>query len=143
MCTTLLNHYSLTGTKVSDFIYYCLYRRLNLLIAIMGDSYEKVKESERVEAIRERAQIIVEHEKRFPRSHQYHRFMHYLEAVDSTGSSAKVVWEGITMRLARMITTETDRLDSDLAAVKGELVEVKGKLVEVNGKLDLILEGLK
>ena len=32
--------------------------RLNLLIAIMGDSYEKVKEGERVEAIRERARIV-------------------------------------------------------------------------------------
>ena len=35
---------------------------LNLLIAIMSDSYEKVKESERVEALRERARIIVEAE---------------------------------------------------------------------------------
>ena len=52
--------------------------RLNLLIAIMGDSYEKVKESEHVEAIRERARIIVEEEKRFPKSHRYHRFMHFV-----------------------------------------------------------------
>ena len=58
--------------------------RLNLLIAIMADSYEKVKESERVEAVRERARIIVESEKRFPKSHRYYRFMHFVEAVDST-----------------------------------------------------------
>ena len=36
----------------------------------MGDSYEKVKESERVEAFRERARIIVETEKRFPQNYQ-------------------------------------------------------------------------
>ena len=57
------------------FVPWC---RLNLLIAIMGDSYEKVKESERVEAIRERAMIIVEEEKRFPKSHRYHNFMHFV-----------------------------------------------------------------
>ena len=31
---------------------------LNLLIAIMGDSYEMVKENERLEGLRERAKII-------------------------------------------------------------------------------------
>jgi hypothetical protein len=35
---------------------------LNLLIAIMGDSYEKVKESEVVEARRLRAQTIIDEE---------------------------------------------------------------------------------
>ena len=32
---------------------------MNLLIAIMGDSYEKVKETERVQALHERAKMIV------------------------------------------------------------------------------------
>ena len=45
--------------------------RMNLLIAIMGDSYEKVKESERVQALRERAQIIVEAERTNPSWHTY------------------------------------------------------------------------
>merc|ERR1712127_99097 len=39
---------------------------LNLLIAIMSDSYEKVKESERVQALRERARIIMESELTHP-----------------------------------------------------------------------------
>jgi hypothetical protein len=35
---------------------------LNLIIAIMGDSYEKVKENETVEALHERAKVIVDME---------------------------------------------------------------------------------
>merc|ERR1712185_891874 len=58
---------------------------LNLLIAIMGDSYEKVKESERVEALRERAQIIVEAERTHPNRQNYHEYMHVVEAADSSG----------------------------------------------------------
>merc|ERR1712185_25088 len=71
---------------------------LNLLIAIMGDSYEKVKESERVEALRERAQIIVEVEQTHPRRHTYHKYMHFVEAVDSS-ELAPQEWEGITGRV--------------------------------------------
>ena len=33
---------------------------MNLMIAIMGDSYEKVKEKETVEALHERAKVIVD-----------------------------------------------------------------------------------
>jgi hypothetical protein len=54
-----------------DFTRFSPGGRWAALIAIMGDSYEKVKESERVEAIRERARIVVEMEKRFPKSHRY------------------------------------------------------------------------
>jgi hypothetical protein len=35
---------------------------MNLIIAIMGDSYEKVKEHEFTEALHERAKIIVDYE---------------------------------------------------------------------------------
>ena len=35
---------------------------MNLIIAIMGDSYEKVKEHETIEALHERAKIIVDME---------------------------------------------------------------------------------
>ena len=35
---------------------------MNLVIAIMGDSYEKVKEKETVEALHERAKVIVDME---------------------------------------------------------------------------------
>ena len=42
---------------------------MNLLIAIMGDSYEKVKETERVQALHERAKIIVAMELQYPSWH--------------------------------------------------------------------------
>ena len=121
----------------------------------MGDSYEKVKESERVEAIREMASIIVESEKWFPRSHQYHRFMHYLEAADSAGTSQEIVWEGVTKRVTEVMRAETKKLDGELntklAEMKSELntkIELLDNklddgLSEMNTKLDALLASVK
>ena len=116
----------------------------------MGDSYEKVKESERVEAIRERARIIVEAEKRFPKSHRYHCFMHYVEAVDSAGPLEEIMWEGVTKRVTLKMKTEIDRLDDGLVEMKNELVQMNGKLEdelvqiksEMSSKLQMILDRL-
>ena len=71
-----------------------MYARMNLLIAIMGDSYGKVKESERVQALRERAQIIVEAERRNPSWHKYHKYMHIAEAADIHAWSEADVFNG-------------------------------------------------
>ena len=97
--------------------------RLNLLIAIMGDSYEKVKESERVEAVRERARIIVESEKRFPKSHHYYCFMHFVEAADSTEVPQDTMWEGVTKRVTGMLAARSEQQDRDLAELKSEMIE--------------------
>ena len=130
----------------------------------MGDSYEKVKESERVEGIRERARIIVEAEKRFPKSHRYHRFMHFVEVVDSTSKLQHVAWEGVTRRVTEVVATRSDRLDGELSQMKsvqvetnnklelqlGELAQMKSELAqmksensEITNKLELILDKLK
>ena len=44
----------------------------------------KVKESERVEALREWAWIIVEAELTHPSWHRYHRYIHIAEAADDS-----------------------------------------------------------
>ena len=96
---------------------------MNLLIAIMGDSYGKVKESERVQALRERAQIIVEAELTRPSWHKYHKYMHIAEAADiasDTGMSPSLEWEGITGRVKQL-----------LLPIKAELQEVKANQNEM------------
>ena len=112
-----------------------MFCRLNLLIAIMADSYEKVKESERFEALRERARIIVEMEKRFSKSHQYHRFMHFVEPTESTEQSQEVVWEGVTKRVGQMMRAETSKLEQALASVVSRQDSLEG---EMNTKFKLL-----
>ena len=97
---------------------------MNLLIAIMGDSYGKVKESERVQALRERAQIIVEAELTRPSWHKYHKYMHIAEAADiasDTGMSPSLEWEGITGRVKQLLSP----IKAENSKIKAELQEVK------------------
>ena len=103
---------------------------MNLLIAIMGDSYEKVKESERVQALRERAQIIVEAERRNPSWHKYHKYMHIAEAADISISSAQknVEWEGITGRVKQLLEMKTAEVKAETAEAKVERAELKAEL---------------
>ena len=115
-----------------------MYARMNLLIAIMGDSYGKVKESERVQALRERAQIIVEAELAHPSWHKYHTYMHIAEAADKaseTVTSESLEWEGITGRVKQLllpIKAENSKIKAELAAnqanVTKELAELKALL---------------
>jgi hypothetical protein len=108
---------------------------MNLLIAIMGDSYEKVKESERVQALRERAQIIVEAELTRPSWHKYHKYMHIAEAADiasDTGMSPSLEWEGITGRVKQL-----------LFPIKAELQEMAANQDEENSKIKTELQEVK
>ena len=108
----------------------------------MGDSYEKVKESEHVEAIRERARIILEEEKRFPKSHQYHRFMHFVEMADEAGRPRAITWEGVTRRVTEVMRTETSQLDGEISELKGEMGELKGEVSELKGEMNSKFERL-
>ena len=132
----------------------------------MGDSYEKVKESERVEALRERARIIVQMEKQFPRSHRYCRFMHFVEAADIAGVEQEHMWEGVTKRITQVMANKLedtrvaladkqDNLEGQLsskfemldAKLQGEVARLEGELNSrlelLDNKLDTLLTKLK
>jgi len=62
---------------------FLLILQLNLLIAIMGDSYERVKEGEALEAIREKALLVLEYERMLPKKYKkFHRYLILCERDD-------------------------------------------------------------
>eukprot|EP01047_Picozoa_sp_COSAG01_P034425 COSAG01_NODE_2584_length_7418_cov_4.468643_5_plen_1380_part_01 len=122
---------------------------LNLLIAIMGDSYEKVKENENLHALHERAKIIVEMEQQHPSWHTFHEFMHVIEAADEDGKPVPE-WEGITGRVKQLLELESRKIKNErsleIKTVRDELTgkvdelrdELTGKVDELTGKVDEI-----
>ena len=100
----------------------------------MGDSYEKVKESEWVQALRERAQIIVEAERTHPSWHKYHRYMHIAEAADISSSGARrdMEWEGITGRVKQLLEMQTAEVE---AKIEAQTAEVKALLSALLGEV--------
>ena len=115
---------------------------LNMLIAIMGDSYEKVKESERVEALRERAQIIVEAELSSRHRHKYHKYMHFVDATDSSELVSFEHWDGITGRVKQLLQGQMARLREDNAQLRDDInAQLKGEMDELRDDINVQLKG--
>jgi hypothetical protein len=119
------------------FAFFVILLMLNLLIAIMADAYSKVKESELVESLHERANIVVEHELLFPWRQTYCRYLHVAEAV--ADDEAQEAWEGLGGRIKalrrEMVAGQVDvkaKVEADMADIKAgqaKLEELLEKLI--------------
>jgi hypothetical protein len=133
------------------FAFFVIILMLNLLIAIMGDAYTKVKESELVEGLHERAKLIVEHERMFAGRQTYCRYLHVAEAVaESEGGGLTHVWEGLGGRikeLRRELQQDHDDSQAQRQAVEvkaeAKLEAVEAKLEAVEAKLEAGLEAME
>ena len=84
-----------------------------MLIAIMADSYEMVKEHEKVEALHERAKMIADMELLHPGWHRFSTYMHVCEAADED-SGLEPEWSGVAGRVKVLLTESTQLLKSEL-----------------------------
>jgi hypothetical protein len=108
------------------FAFFVIVLMLNLLIAIMGDAYSKVKESELVEGLHERAKLIVEQERLFPWRQTYARYLHVAEAVAEDETQA--AWDGLGGRLKalrREVAVGQSEVKAEVQAGQAKLEDVK------------------
>ena len=84
-------------------------RRMNVLIAIMADSYEMVKEHEKVEALHERAKMIADMELLHPGWHRFSTYMHVCEAADED-SGLEPEWAGVAGRVKVLLAESIQQL---------------------------------
>jgi hypothetical protein len=130
------------------FAFFVIVLMLNLLIAIMGDAYSQVKESELVEGLHERAKLIVEQERLFPWRQTYARYLHVAEAVAE--DEAQAAWNGLGGRLkalrrdmvAGQATAEA-KAEARQADVKAKMGQVEAKLEAAEAKLEAGLADVK
>jgi hypothetical protein len=121
------------------FSFFVVIVLLNLLIAVMGDSYEKVKEVEVIEDLRSRAKLIVDVERRFDIAVlDEARYVHIAEVVDDGVIELPAEWEGVSGKVKQ----EVDRVKADVAAVKDDVAAIATCLKQVAEKLDQKLDGL-
>ena len=118
---------------------------LNLLIAIMSDSYEQVKESEVVEDRKGRASLIVEHERLWPAENTYPRFMHVLRPAEGGGEELQP-WEGVAGKMKQVEDRVTARLTGlavENAELKEKLSKQEASLSKVQGEMSEMLKLLR
>ena len=85
-----------------------------MLIAIMADSYEMVKEHEKVEALHERAKMIADMELLHPGWHRFSTYMHVCEAADED-SGLEPEWSGVAGRVKVLLGDVKSELQLEVA----------------------------
>ena len=85
-----------------------------MLIAIMADSYEMVKEHEKVEALHERAKMIADMELLHPGWHRFSTYMHVCEAADED-SGLEPEWAGVAGRVKVLLGDVKSELQQEMA----------------------------
>jgi hypothetical protein len=134
------------------FMFLAMILLLNLLIALMGDSYEKVQEKSKVEALRERAGLLVEMElvieyllgEKFLLKHNYcPTWVHAILAKESMsfdGASRQREWSGV----AGTIKAE---MEASLYQVKAQIRDDTDRLYdalsrELKDKMRNLMQGM-
>ena len=107
-----------------------------MLIAIMADSYEMVKEHEKVEALHERAKMIADMELLHPGWHRYSEYMHICEAADED-SALEPEWSGVAGRVKVLLSNVKAELAKaeDVAAIRTEMAK---DVAEVQSRVDTL-----
>ena len=119
-----------------------------MLIAIMADSYEMVKEHEKVEALHERAKMIADMELLHPGWHRFSTYMHVCEAADED-SGLEPEWSGVAGRVkvllgdvkselqlevaksTQRLELRMDKQEKDAESLRSEVASIKALLLQV------------
>eukprot|EP01025_Chloroclados_australasicus_P022558 TRINITY_DN2318_c0_g1_i2.p1 TRINITY_DN2318_c0_g1~~TRINITY_DN2318_c0_g1_i2.p1 ORF type:complete len:1488 (+),score=161.88 TRINITY_DN2318_c0_g1_i2:119-4465(+) len=122
---------------------------LNLLIAIMGDSYDRIKENEESRFLKGRAEIIDEIEAVLPHAALGSGSQPYLHALipedlEEKDIGSELEWRGrmatIIISVRRMLQKE---LQSSAAFQKDELLKMSGRLEHIEGIVQQLSEQVK
>ena len=114
---------------------------MNVLIAIMADSYEMVKEHEKVEALHERAKMIADMELLHPGWHRFSTYMHICEAADDD-SVLEPEWAGVAGRVKVLLASSAADVKTDVAELKSKLTALEADMGAVKESLGRLAEKL-
>lgn len=114
---------------------------LNMIIANMGDSYAKIKQSEISEITMEKARMITTMELLYPWAHEYATYMHLL--LPARKQDQKEHWEGVAGALTHMredmdrrvdgLEVKVQKLSLQLQGVQKPLEEIRQLLADSCG----------
>ena len=98
---------------------------LNMIIANMGDSYARIKQSENAEITRELAKMITTMELLYPWAHTYANYMHLL--VPARHRATDHEWEGIGGALVKLhqdVGTQVQHVEERIETLEAHLSEI-------------------
>ena len=125
------------------FLFLVVIIMLNLLIAIMSDTYERVTENNDAEARKLRAQIIIDEEKLLAPAELLHpphfpAFLQLLQAKELTDAP----WAGLGGKMACEVAAVRQHVGEVEAKVSDGLAAVGDSIARVESTLEARVEGL-
>merc|ERR550537_178584 len=113
---------------------------MNLLIAIMGDSYDFVRENERLYGLKERAKALydIDHTffmiEYFRKDKYFPKYLHVLTRKDGDNIDDEDKWEGHLKKLQREMKNNTkemtEKMENNTTELKKEMAEMKKEIQE-------------
>jgi DNA anti-recombination protein RmuC len=123
---------------------------LNMLIALMSATYQRVQEHSDVEATLQLARAIVDIERTFMRARHWRErrffpnFLYSLEAQDANLSNKKTSeWEELERNLQSLETSVSRQSERTVESMQVYRNSVENRIRSLEGKLDRILENLE
>ena len=125
-------------TLVGAFMFIVVIVLMNMLIALMGDSYDNVTENIQIESIRARARVCADLLVDINRKNDiFCEWLHVCAAKDENAFSNRSTWEGKLKAMKREMGGVKKELKEDIDGVKKDIDGVKK---DMNKKLDAIME---
>merc|ERR1712146_639082 len=113
---------------------------MNLLIAIMGDSYDFVRENQRLYGLKEKAKTLYEIDhtfftiEYFRKDKYFPKYLHVLTRKDGDNGEEEEKWEGHLKKLKREIQKNskelTEKIENNSKGLKKEMSEMKTEISE-------------
>jgi WD40 repeat protein len=134
----LMTDYETTVSTVSFlfFLFLNVVVMLNLLIAIMSDSYERVKDGEVVEALKLRAETIIKEEALMSKADWANEryFPAYLEVLQAK-EPPELKWSGVSGQISNMDSKVSGKVDDVKEEVNRKVSEVEVKVGQVQAEM--------
>merc|ERR1711871_90911 len=125
-------------TLVGAFMFIVVIVLLNMLIALMGDSYDNVTENIQIESIRARARVcadlLIDVDSK---NNIFCEWLHVCVAKDENTFSNRSTWEGKLKAMKREIGSVKKEMKKEMNGVKKDMEDMNKKL---DAKLDAIME---
>jgi len=138
---------------VAFFLFLVVIVMLNMLIAIMADSFDNVQENLKIQSFRAKARVCADLLIDFHASHKLfaQEYLHICTVKDEAGESALMSnqshWEGRLKAVKREIITVKRDITKNQAEMKAEMKAEMGsmnaKISGLESKIDLLLEAIK
>ena len=133
---------------ISVFLFFVVIVMLNMLIAIMADSFDNVQENLQIQSFKAKARVSADLLIDLPKNHSLFATMHLHictvkdDAAESAIMTSQNQWEGRLKAVKNEIGGVERKMESNQAKVESKLAKMESKLGKMEAKIEAQLSAI-